>query len=98
MLIPVITEKSLGRVETLNEYTFAVPRNTTKSKVRYEVEKAFKVKVLSVRTKVKAGKSKRAGKLRRLVLHAETKQVIVKLDKKNKIDLFEIKDSHGKKG
>lgn len=93
MLIPVISEKSLAQVAALNEYTFSAPRHATKGQVKEQVEKMFKVKVLSVRTKVKPGKSKRAGKLRRLVTHAETKQVMVKLDKKNKISLFEIKEN-----
>lgn len=96
MLIPVISEKSLARVEAFNEYTFAVGRNTDKAKIKEEVEKMFSVRVLSVRTKNEKGKSKRGGKLRRVVLVPDSKQAVVRLDKKDKITLFEIKENKTK--
>ena len=93
-LTPVISEKSLSRVESANEYTFQAPRQATKLGVRQAVEKLFAVKVLSVRTKVLPGKTKRAGKTRRQIKKADSKQVVVRLDKKDKIELFEIKEKN----
>lgn len=97
ILKPVISEKSLSRVEAGNVYTFKAPKNATKPQVAEVVEKTFGVKVISVNSKNYKSRAKRAGKLRRLVEKADAKQFTVKLDKKDKIGLFEIK-KEGKKG
>lgn len=94
-LTPVISEKSLARIESFNEYTFRAPRYTSKAQVKEVIEKSFGVKVLSVHTKVLKAKAKRSGKLRRLTQRLDSKHVTVKLDKKDKISLFEIKESKG---
>lgn len=95
-LVPVISEKSLSQVEGANVYTFKAPKNVTKFQVREMVEKTFSVKILAVNSKIYKGKAKRTGKLRRVVEKADAKQFTVKLDKKDKIDLFEIKKGEKK--
>lgn len=92
LLKPIISEKSLTLVESSNEYTFQAPRHATKHQIKEVVEKLFSFKALSVRTKVLHGKTKRAGRLRRIVEKPDGKQVIVRLAKKDKIDLFEVKE------
>ncbi len=52
ILEPVKTEKVIGRIETQNSLTFKVHSSATKSSVKSEVEKLFKVKVAGVRTYV----------------------------------------------
>lgn len=94
-LRPVITEKSMGAIESANEYTFLVDRLATKHQVKEAVEKTFKVKVVTVRTKVVRGKEKKVGKKGNLVRLADKKRAIVKLTKGQTITLFDLKE--GKK-
>src|SRR3989344_4812361 len=96
-LKPIISEKSLARVESFNEYTFQVAPRATKTQIKLALERIFGFKAVSVRTKAEREKTKRAGKARRAVKKADKKQVIVRLDKKDKIDLFEIKEGENKK-
>ena len=57
----LMTEKSLGLKEKNNAYAFRVDRKANKLQIREAVEKAFKVKVDSVRTMMVPGKPKRLG-------------------------------------
>ena len=45
---PLLTEKSSGQQERLNQYTFKVDKNANKSEVRKAVETIFDVKVEKV--------------------------------------------------
>lgn len=92
-LRPVITEKSTKSIESFNEYTFVAPRRSTKSQVKKIVEELFKVKVIAVKTKVSRGKEKKVGKKGQKIKKADTKKVIVVLDKKDKIGLFDLKET-----
>ena len=61
ILAPVITEKS----ETLkqnNVYVFKVKSSANKTQIKNEVEKQFKVKVVSVNTVNAVQKNKRVGR------------------------------------
>ena len=61
ILAPVITEKS----ETLkqnNVYVFKVNKNANNTQIKNEVEKQFKVKVVSVNTVNAVQKKKRVGR------------------------------------
>lgn len=58
----LMTEKSLALKERENVYAFRVDRGANKSEIRLAVEKAFNVKVDSVRTMVVPGKPKRLGR------------------------------------
>lgn len=57
-----ITEKSSLMREATNAYVFQVKRKATKPEIKRAVEKAFGVKVDSVRTMVMPGKPKRLGR------------------------------------
>lgn len=90
-LEPVLTEKSLNEASRGN-YTFRVDRDLNKYKIGKLVEKVFDVTVENVRTINEAGAVKRniLGKKR---IEMPTKKAIVTLSKKDKIDLFETKES-----
>lgn len=87
---PVNTEKArLGWVENPKgrEYTFLVDITATGAEVKAAVEKAFGVKVASVRTVI------RRGKVRRRRLHPgptpDTKRAMVRLMPEQKIAFFD---------
>lgn len=92
---PIISEKSLGQVKTSNDYVFEVDKSLTKTDIKKIVEETFGVKVKEVRVSILGGKTRRKGARRMLKQYTDRKRVIVRLDKKDKIDLFEIKE--GKK-
>lgn len=96
-LKPIISEKSLGYIKKANEYVFEVDKSLTKTLVKKLVEESFGVKVKEVRVSVLGGKTRRKGARRMLRRYADRKRVIVRLDKKEKIDLFEIKEEGKKK-
>ena len=83
---PVVSEKSYGLIDN-NAYTFMVHPEANKTEIRQAVEKIWDVRVVSVNTINRKGKTKRfrftQGK------RADTKRAIVKLREGDKIDLFE---------
>ena len=86
ILAPVVSEKSYGLIDN-NAYTFQVHPEANKTEIRQAVETIWDVKVLSVNTINRKGKTKRfrftEGR------RADTKRAIVKLREGDKIDLFE---------
>lgn len=83
---PKLTEKSL--LQTKNGvYAFEVVRNADKNQIKHAVESIFNVKVASVQTAVKKGKSRRVGRLRAVKKLTNTKVAYVVL-KSGKIDIF----------
>jgi ribosomal protein uL23 len=50
LLYPLLTEKSIGRIETENKLVFIVKRKSNKRQIRWATEKAFNVKVMDVKT------------------------------------------------
>ena len=86
ILAPVVSEKSYGLIDN-NAYTFVVHPEANKTEIRQAVETIWDVKVLSVNTINRKGKTKRfrftEGR------RADTKRAIVKLREGDKIDLFE---------
>ena len=86
ILAPVVSEKSYGLIDH-NAYTFQVHPEANKTEIRQAVETIWDVKVLSVNTLNRKGKTKRfrftQGR------RADTKRAIVKLREGDKIDLFE---------
>lgn len=95
-LRPIITESSLDKVKNANEYTFAVEKSSTKFDIKKIVQEVFEVRVIDVRTKAFRIKSKKSNK-GKIKLMFDKKQAIVKLDKKDKIELFEVKEEGNKK-
>jgi large subunit ribosomal protein L23 len=56
---PLLTEKGTSLQESLNQVQFKVDIRANKIQIRNAVEKLFDVKVLSVRTQIVRGKTKR---------------------------------------
>ena len=61
ILAPVITEKSES-LKLNNVYVFKVSKNANKTQIKNEVEKRFKVKVVSVNTLNAVQKKRRVGR------------------------------------
>ena len=86
ILAPVISEKSYSLLDQ-NAYTFIVHPEANKTEVKQAVEAIWNVKVLSVNTINRKGKSKRfrftTGK------RPDTKRAVVKLREGDSIEIFE---------
>ena len=82
---PIVSEKSYGLLDE-NKYTFVVAPDANKTEIKIAVEKVFKVKVTSVNTINRQGKTRRTrfgvGK------RANTKRAIVSLAEGHRIDIF----------
>ena len=84
ILKPVVSEKSYGLIDE-GKYTFLVDPRATKTEIKLAIEKIFDVKVASVNTINRVGKTRRTkfglGKRK------DTKRAIVTL-REGKIDIF----------
>jgi large subunit ribosomal protein L23 len=81
---PVITEKATLASES-NKVVFKVARNATKPQIKDAVEKLFDVKVKSVNTLIRKGKTKAfRGSLG---TQSPTKKAIVTLEEGHRIDV-----------
>ena len=85
LLAPVVSEKSYSLLDA-NKYTFLVHPHANKTEIKIAVEKVFNVKVTSVNTLNRQGKTRRTrfGMGRR----ANTKRAIVSLAAGQRIDIF----------
>jgi large subunit ribosomal protein L23 len=85
LLQPVVSEKSYGLLDQ-NKYTFLVRPDANKTEIKIAVEKVFNVKVTSVNTINRAGKTRRTkfGIGRR----PDTKRAIVSVAEGQRIDIF----------
>ena len=81
----MVSEKSYGLIDE-NKYTFLVAPDANKTEIKIAVEKVFDVKVLSVNTINRQGKSRRTrfGTGQR----ASTKRAIVTVAEGQRIDIF----------
>ncbi|MCK5335069.1 MAG: 50S ribosomal protein L23 [Gammaproteobacteria bacterium] len=61
LLSPHISEKTTAAADALNQHTFRVTTDATKSEIKQAVEKMFNVKVAKVQVVNVKGKSKRFG-------------------------------------
>ena len=84
ILSPVVTEKSTAASEN-NQVIFNIAWTATKSEVQIAVEKLFGVKVKSVNTLVRKGKTTRFRG--RLGSHSNVKRAIVTLSEGHSIDV-----------
>jgi large subunit ribosomal protein L23 len=86
ILAPVVSEKSYALLDG-NSYTFIVHPDANKIEIRKAVEAIWSVRVVSVNTMNRRGKSKRfrftSGK------RPDTKRAIVKLADGDSIEIFE---------
>ena len=85
ILAPVVSEKSYGLLES-GRYTFLVHPDANKTQVKIAIEQIFDVKVTSVNTMNRPGKTRRTrtgtGKRK------DTKRAIVSLAEGHRIDIF----------
>lgn len=85
LLAPVVSEKSYSLLDE-NKYTFLVATGSNKTEIKIAVEKVFGVKVTSVNTINRQGKSRRlrygTGK------RPDTKRAIVTVAEGQRIDIF----------
>ena len=84
ILSPVITEKSSAASE-FNQVIFKVRRDATKPEIKAAIEKLFVVKVLSVNTLTRKGKTKHFKGIKGR--QQDVKKAIVKLAEGDKIDV-----------
>jgi len=77
ILAPVITEKSESLKANNNVYVFKVKNTANKTQIKNEIEREFKVKVVSVNTVNAVQKKRRVG--RYTGLSAAYKKAYVKL-------------------
>ena len=85
LLAPVISEKSYGLLDE-NKYTFEVHPQANKTQIKIAVEKVFNVKVTSVNTINRQGKTRRTRN--GLGKRKDTKRAIVSLAEGDRIDIF----------
>jgi large subunit ribosomal protein L23 len=62
LIRPLITEKGTRQKETSQTYLFEVARDANKLEIKHAVEKLFGVKVVTVRTMMHHGKTRRLGR------------------------------------
>jgi large subunit ribosomal protein L23 len=84
ILSPVITEKATAASE-VNQVVFKVHRDATKPEIKAAIEELFKVKVLSVNTLTRKGKTKQFRGIRGR--QQDVKKAIVRLAEGDKIDV-----------
>jgi len=84
ILSPVITEKSSAASE-FNQVIFKVRRDATKPEIKAAIEKLFGVRVLSVNTLTRKGKTKHFKGIKGR--QQDVKKAIVKLAEGDKIDV-----------
>jgi large subunit ribosomal protein L23 len=86
ILKPLLTEKGMFQSEELNQYTFKINPQATKSDVKRAVEQLFEVKVDKVATQTRKGKPRRyrfrTGRTK------AWKKAVVKLKGDDRIDFF----------
>ncbi len=89
LIKPLITERSVKRTKE-GLYSFAFSKNSDKKSIKKIIEEQFKVKVISVKTISMHGKKRRKGKKMNIFMSPDWKKAIIKLDKKQKIALFDV--------
>lgn len=87
ILSPVVSEKSYSLIDMNGQYTFEVHPDSNKTEIKLAIEKIFTVKVASINTLNRKGKTRRTkfglGKRK------DTKRAIVTL-KSGTIDIFTV--------
>lgn len=88
IIAPIITEKSMQDAG-LGKFTFKVAMQADKKIIKKAVEEKFKVNVLKTFISVVKGKRNRVGKQRAEINVTPWKKATVKLEKDQKISLFD---------
>ena len=86
LIAPVVSEKSYSLLDA-GKYTFLVDPRSNKTEIKIAVEQVFGVKVLSVHTLTRQGKTRRTryGMGRR----PNTKRAIISVAAGDRIDIFQ---------
>lgn len=87
-LEPVISEKSYALASAQNKYTFMTTPTVEKIEASKEIEKRYKVKVISANSVVKPGKMKVDWKNGNKFRKTDKKKIVFTLKKGDKIDEF----------
>jgi large subunit ribosomal protein L23 len=85
LIAPVVSEKSYSLLDN-NKYTFTVHPDANKTEIKIAIEKIFNVKVTSVNTMNRPGKTRRTRT--GLGKRKDTKRAIVSLAEGHRIDIF----------
>ena len=85
---PVITEKTYDMANSLNKYTFLVPRGVNKIEASKVVEEKYKVKVENINSIVRPGKLKRDWTSNKKRRRSDMLKTVFTLKKGDKIDEF----------
>jgi len=88
ILRPVVSEKSYALMDE-GVYVFIVANDSSKPEIRAAVEQVFGVKVESVNTLNRKGKTRRNRRSNTLGHRPDTKRAIITLAGTDRIDLFE---------
>jgi large subunit ribosomal protein L23 len=83
---PLITEKNTFTADVHNRYGFEVDPHATKDQIKKAVQELYGVRVVSVATQNRRGRTKR-NKFGKYVQGAH-KRAVVKVHPEDKIDLF----------
>jgi len=86
ILKPVLTEKSTWEQENRNSYRFEVAGGANRIEIAQAIEILFEVKVVSVNTMIRCGKTRRRGAS--VYLQSSRKIALVTLADGDKIDLL----------
>ncbi|MBI4089506.1 MAG: 50S ribosomal protein L23 [Candidatus Levybacteria bacterium] len=89
IIAPIITEKSMQDAG-LGKFTFKVVTEASKPSIKKAIEKRFKVKVLKTFVSLVKGKTARRGIRRMEIVKTPWKKATVKLEKGQKIALFDV--------
>ncbi len=96
IIAPIITEKSMQDA-ALSKFTFKVATGANKPFIKEAIEKKFKVKVLKTFVSIVKGKTGRIGIRRTEITKTAWKKATVKLEKDQKIALFDVGGQEGAK-
>ncbi|MBF0449569.1 MAG: 50S ribosomal protein L23 [Candidatus Magnetomorum sp.] len=84
---PIVTEKTIGLRDAMNQIVFEVHRDANRIQIRNSIEEIFKVRVESVNTLLVNGKRKRRGRI--IGKRRDWKKAIVTLAAGDKVEFFE---------
>jgi len=87
---PIITEKS-AKLANSGRFSFVVSKKASKGSIEKEINEKFKVKVIEVNTLAVFGKEKRvySSRIRKSFSTSPYKKAVVRLEKGQKIDVFD---------
>ncbi len=89
LIKPLITEKSIAQTAK-KKFTFQVEVDSSKPEIKKEIEKAFKVNVLDIKTSIQHGRVYRTGRKWTTRYHSDRKKAVVTIKPDQNIDLFEV--------